>query len=72
MMPYMTLDEYLTKNDITEAQFAALVGVNQSTIHRLRKRAVPSRDLMVRIYEATRHCVRADDFYGIRKGKPNA
>ena len=62
----MTLAEYLKTESLTEAAFAAIVGVDQSTVHRLRaKGQVPSRDLMVTIFEKTGGKVRADDFFGI-------
>ncbi len=65
----MTLEKYLIKHGLTSVAFAEKVGVDQSTIHRLRKRdQIPSRDLMDRIFKATGGAVRADDFFGLPKG----
>jgi len=62
----MTLDEYLSSHEITETEFAAAIGVDQSTVNRLRKNGqVPSKPVMLRIYDATRGRVRADDFFGL-------
>ncbi len=61
----MKLDQYLSQHDIKEAEFAALVHVTQSTINRLRKGQIPSKELMVAIFEQTGGEVRADDFFDI-------
>ncbi len=61
----MTLDQYLTKDGIKEADFAKLVGVTQSTENRLRKGQIPNKDLMAVIFEKTGGSVRADDFFEI-------
>jgi transcriptional regulator with XRE-family HTH domain len=61
----MTLDAYLNAKSIKEADFAALLDVSQSTVNRLRRGSVPSKDLMAKIFAATGGAVRADDFFGI-------
>lgn len=62
----MTLAEYLEANGLTETDFAAKVEVDQSTIHRLRKKSqIPSRDLMTKIFDKTNGLVTANDFFGI-------
>lgn len=61
----MTLDQYLTDNEIKEAIFAAKIGVEQSTVNRLRKGQVPSKPLMAKIFDVTDGAVRADDFFGL-------
>jgi hypothetical protein len=62
----MTLADYMEAESLTETQFAELIGADQSTVHRLRKKGqVPGRDLMVKIFEITGGKVRADDFFGI-------
>ena len=61
----MTLDRYLSEHAITEAEFAAKIGVTQSTVNRLRKGQVPGKELMLAIVEETGGVVRADDFFGI-------
>ena len=61
----MTLTDYLTDRQITEAVFADLIGVDQSTVNRLRKGQVPSKQIMSRISAVTGGQVRADDFFGL-------
>lgn len=62
----MTLDQYLAEHELTEAAFAGRVGVDQSTVHRLRaKGQTPNKALMARIFEETGGAVRADDFFGL-------
>ncbi len=64
--PRMRLSEYLHENGLTETGFAETLGVDQSTIHRLaKKEQIPGRELMVRIHEATKGQVTANDFFGI-------
>ena len=64
-MSAMTLDQYLSDNDIKEADFASLLHVTQSTVNRLRKGQIPGKELMTAIFEKTEGQVRADDFFGI-------
>ena len=61
----MTLDQYLNDNQLKEAAFAELIGVDQSTINRLRKGQVPSKPIMEKIFHETGGVVRADDFFGL-------
>lgn len=57
------LDAYLRENKITESAFARELGTSQSHVHRLRTgESWPSRDLAVRIRDATAGQVTADDF----------
>ena len=59
----MTLDEYLTKNGITETAFAQEIDVSQSYVHRLRTNQTwPSKEVAVRIRAKTDGHVTADDF----------
>ena len=65
MVP-MTLDTYLHENRMTEAAFAALIGIGQPAVHRLRKGgSMPSQETMRAIYEATDGQVTAAEFYGL-------
>lgn len=50
---------------MTEADFASLIGVQQSTVNRLRRGSVPTKDVMAKIVTATDGKVRADDFFGL-------
>lgn len=61
----MTLDAYLADREIKEPAFAALIGVNQSTINRARKGQVPSPDVLRRIAEATGGVVTPNDFFAL-------
>ena len=65
----MTLEAYLKANGIKEADFASQIGVEQSTVNRLKRGSVPSREVMARIFEATGGDVRADDFFGLPRAK---
>ena len=65
----MNLDTYLRQNEMTEAAFAAKIGIGQSAVHRLRKGGrVPSQDTMHAIHEATGGQVTAAEFYGLPDG----
>lgn len=65
----MKLDDYLNKHGITEAAFAALIGVNQSSVNRMRKGLIrPDISTLKRIVEATDGNVTLDDF--LREQKP--
>lgn len=68
----MTLDQYLAAREIKEVDFAAEIGVTQSTVNRLRKGQVPSKELMAAIFVKTGGAVRADDFFGIGEAVPTA
>lgn len=60
----MTLADYMTAKKLTDAEFAALVGVNRSTISRLRRlNQRPSFETMAAITQATRGKVTANDFW---------
>ncbi len=62
----MTLETYLEQQHLTNVAFAALVDADQSTVQRLRKGTqIPSKELMARIFTATKGKVRADDFFGL-------
>lgn len=60
----MTLEKYLSKNGLTQKDFAAKAGLAQSTISRLAMgRFNPSLELLSRIYDATGGAVRPNDFH---------
>jgi putative transcriptional regulator len=59
----MTLDDYLRENKITETAFAAVIGINQSSVHRLRKGTIrPDIETLARIVSATGGAVTLSDF----------
>lgn len=62
----MTLNDYLAKRpDLTEAKFAALIKVKQSTVNRLRKGQIPTQPVMARIVKQTHGAVQPNDFFGV-------
>jgi predicted site-specific integrase-resolvase len=62
----MKLAAYLEANAIRPAAFAELLGVDTSTIYRLKADGqIPTPELMRKIVEATEGAVRPDDFYGV-------
>ena len=60
----MKLAQYMKRKRMRQAQMAALIGVNVSTVSRLmRGLCVPERATMKRILEATGGKVKPNDFY---------
>lgn len=69
----MTLDEYLRTNGISEAAFAAAIGVTQPTVHRYRRGLrVPEPEAMRRIRAATGDLVLPNDFHAADMPPPGA
>lgn len=65
----MNLDEYLTTNGISGADFARTIGVNPATVFRIRTgRVFPHRSTMAAIIEATEGNVTANDLMSINFG----
>ena len=60
----MTLAQYLKREGLTDAQFAERVGVERSTITRLRGGQRPSANTLIAIMEETGGEVTANDFFG--------
>lgn len=59
----MTLHDWLSKHDIADAEFAKTLGVVRFTVWRYRKGiAMPDRDTLNAIFEATSGAVTANDF----------
>lgn len=62
----MTLDAYLIQHDLRDADFAARVGCDRTTIYRIRSKGQrPSPDLIERIARETAGQVQPNDFYGL-------
>jgi len=60
----MTLADFMKENRLTDADFAAKIAVDRSTVSRLRRtNQCPSRATMQAIAEATGGAVTADDFW---------
>lgn len=62
----MQLTSYLETNNLTDAQFAETIGVDRSSVSRMRRGLhIPNRDVMQRIVDATCGAVTPNDFFGI-------
>lgn len=59
----MTLDEYLTSKNITDAAFAGIISRDPATVGRLRRGITkPDWETLPRIVEATEGAVTPNDF----------
>ena len=68
----MKLTLFLHQHDLTDAEFAALIGASRSLISRYRAgNRIPGKALMVRIYRVTQGAVCPNDFYDLPPLKPN-
>jgi transcriptional regulator with XRE-family HTH domain len=69
----MRLDTYLSEHGITEAAFAERIGVNQSSVNRMRKGLIrPDIATLSRIVEATEGKVTLEDFLAEPPPRPFA
>lgn len=60
----MTLEQYITENELTHEAFGKLVGAPQATINRyVRGKRFPTRDMIRRIEDATAGKVSVADWY---------
>lgn len=60
----MRLSDYLTKHKLSEDQFAELIGVNRSTVNRLKRtNQKPSEQTLAAIVRVTNGKVTANDFW---------
>lgn len=63
----MTLDAYLNQNELKDADFAAKVGCDRTTIYRIRAKGQrPSPELIEKIARETAGQVQPNDFYGLQ------
>lgn len=58
----MKLADYIATNKLSQAAFAEMIGSRQPTIWRYLNGRMPRRDHLIKIKEATRGAVTADDF----------
>lgn len=59
----MTLQEYLEKRDLTEAEFAQIIGKNQTTVGRYKRGTLmPRPSTIVKIEEVTKGAVKFKDW----------
>ena len=63
----MRLKDYLTANEITESEFARMIGTKSvSMVSKwANKGAIPSPDYMIIIYQVTHGRVSPNDFYDL-------
>lgn len=60
----MKLSDWLSSNEIKDADFADRIGVSRQALHRYKTgKRVPERDVMFRIVSETSGSVTANDFY---------
>lgn len=64
----MKLNDYITREGLTNIAFGAIIEVDHSTVSRLRAGQVPSPTVMRRIFDATGGEVTANDFYNLTEG----
>jgi len=66
----MRLIDWISREKVTPSQFASRIGVTQAAMHRyLHARRIPTRAIMLRIYDATDGKVAPNDWYGFPAGK---
>lgn len=59
----MTLQEFLEKNEMTEAEFAQLIGKNQTTVGRYKRlEHLPNVEMILKIEEVTNGKVKFKDW----------
>lgn len=62
----MKLATYLETNALSDAAFAETIGVDRTTVMRLRHRGqIPTVPIMKKIADVTEGAVTANDFFGI-------
>ena len=61
----MKLSDYLQSNDISQADFARLIGETPQNVFRYKEGRIPSRKSMRKIARVTEGAVTANDFYEI-------
>lgn len=62
----MKLETYLSANKISDAKFAEMIGVDRSSVSRMRSKGqIPSKDAILAIARVTGGEVTANDFFGI-------
>ncbi|WP_084398358.1 helix-turn-helix domain-containing protein [Henriciella aquimarina] len=71
----MTLADWLTKNNLSDADFADRIGVSRQALHRYKTGARrPHADILTEIVKHTGGQVTANDFFNSKKeqGAPEA
>ncbi|MBU6525944.1 helix-turn-helix transcriptional regulator [Methylocystis sp. MJC1] len=67
----MKLADYLTKNDITHADFGRLIRISQAAVTRYAQGdRFPKKEILERIYAATEGAVTPNDFFLFKNDAP--
>ena len=62
----MKLADFLTQNQISDADFASAIGVERQAVHRYRSGLrVPAKSVLTKIFEKTGGQVSANDFFDL-------
>lgn len=68
----MRLAAFLEKNELTDAAFARLIGVERQAVGRYKSgERFPEKPILLKIYEATEGAVTANDFAGLPVAAPS-
>lgn len=61
----MTLEDWLSQNDISVPDFASMIGVKgaRSVYRYINRERIPEKEIMARIVEATKGNVTPNSFY---------
>jgi transcriptional regulator with XRE-family HTH domain len=69
----MTLADYLAKHGLSDATFAKDIGVDRSSVSRMRRCGqVPGPDILRLIADRTGNAVTPNDFFGVRPSDQQA
>jgi putative transcriptional regulator len=62
----MKLSVYLAENNLSDADFAAAIGVTRQAVHRYRTgERIPDQPTMAKIVEAANGAVTPNDFFNV-------
>lgn len=62
-MSFMTLDQWMTRQGLTQQQFAEVAGISQSFVSRILAGQTPSAATMRTIFRVTNGAVTPNDFF---------
>lgn len=64
------IKQYLDKHEISAPAFANEIGINRSSLNRyINGVRFPSRDIALRIYEASQKEIQPEELYALREGE---
>lgn len=62
----MKLARYLETQEMTDADFARLIGVERQAVHRYRTgQRIPTKEILTKIFDSTGGAVSANDFFDL-------